>query len=308
MVSLQKVNTSMFDRVYPLLQELDPQLKQNCWQFIFQPPWTPEEDYCGYGLFDGDVAVGFVGLIFSQRKIDGKLERFCNVTSWIVKESYRGQSMLLMFPLMQLKDYTLTDLSAERKIFPLLARMGFKPLDTKIKLSIPIPLARDRRLEKSARIVADAAQIRTLLNGDDRQVFEDHQGIEDCHHLLVDAGDRRCHVVYTHNRKGRIPYCYLQFASDRQLFADCSLLCRRYIARQHRTPFILVDSRFGDALPWAFDLPLQFTKLYKSERLQPQQIDNLYAELVLLNFNLLPSDLKTAVRALFHRADPYPAS
>jgi hypothetical protein len=308
MVSLQKVNASMFHQIYPLLQELNPQLKQSIWQSIFQHPWALQEGYCGYGLFEGDVAVGFLGLIFSQRKIDSKLERFCNVSSWIVKESYRGQSMSLMFPLVKLKDYTLTDLSAYKEIFPLLERMGFKVLDAKIKLLMPAPFGRDRHPEKSARIVSDAAQIRALLKEDERQVFEDHQGIENCHHLLVDAGDRHCHVVYTHNCEGPIPYCHLQFASDWLLFADCSLLCRRYIAQQYQTPYILVDSRFGDALPWAFDLPLQFQKFYRSERLQPQQIDNLYTELVLLNFNLLPTDLKTVVRELFQRTDAYTAS
>lgn len=306
---IQKVNASMFDQAYPLLQELNPNLSRNVWQSIFQPPWSQEEDYCGYGLWDGEEMVGFLGLIFSQRMINSQVERFCNITSWIVKEPYRGQSMSLMFPLMKLKDYTLTDLSAYQELFPLLKRMGFKELDSRLKLLIPMRFARDRPSGQSVQIVQTQDQIRSKLSAGDLAVFDDHQGIEGCRHMLLEVGDQTCYAVYTLNQSGRFPYCCLQYISNVQCFAEASVALRLCLAKQHQTPFIFVDSRFiaGVDLPWTIEVPLKFTKLYKSDRLAPPQIDNLYTELMLLNFNLFPESLGSLMKELINRTEAYDA-
>lgn len=300
MALLRKVNASMFDQVYPLLQELDPQLPQSTWQQIFQPPWTPEENYCGYGLWDGEIMVGFLGLIFSQRQIEHKPERFCNVSSWIVKPSYRGQSMSLMLPLMKLKNYTLTDFSSYQELFPLLKRMGFKELDYGLKWLIPFCFRKERYSSAQVQILETPERIRDKLQEDDRVILDDHQAIAGCQHLWVGKKDRGCYVVYTFNQSGPFSYCYVQFISNVQFFSECSFALRLSLAKRHQTPFILVDSRLiaQVELPWIYKIPLRFTKLYKSDCLAPQQIDNLYSELVLLNFNLLPRSIFDLAREL----------
>ncbi|MGL6340490.1 MAG: GNAT family N-acetyltransferase, partial [Waterburya sp.] len=109
MVSVKQVNLSMFPQFYPLLKEINPQLTEAEWYNVFAHQWYPEEKFCGYGLFDETEIVGFLGLIFSQRIINGQLENFCNLTSWIVKEPYRGRGISLFLALRKLmKDYTIT--------------------------------------------------------------------------------------------------------------------------------------------------------------------------------------------------------
>jgi hypothetical protein len=292
MVLLQKVNPSMFCKVYPLLQKLDASLGENTWYRIFSYQWRQAENYCGYGLFDKDEIVGFLGLIFSQRNIHQSTERFCNISSWIVKESYRGYSLTLMHPLIKLKDYTLTDLSSLHELFPLARRMGFQKLDAKLTVLSPFFLPGLRKRLDAIQIVHNPELIQVHLGPSDLTLFSDHQSYDCCHHLLIRSAAQSCYVIYTVQRS-HFPYCYIQSISNPDLFAQQSLEIRSAITDRHRLRLLLVDSRLVKNLdlPWTVELPMQFTKLYKSERLAPQQIDNLYSELVLLNFNLLPHSI-----------------
>ena len=87
MVTIQKIDVSMFSEVYDLLLDFrNKHLTVEDWKNIFDYKWDQEKKYCGYGLFDGKKLVGCIVLIFSQRLIDNKIERFCNVTGWIVRK------------------------------------------------------------------------------------------------------------------------------------------------------------------------------------------------------------------------------
>ncbi|MGL6344077.1 MAG: GNAT family N-acetyltransferase, partial [Waterburya sp.] len=106
---IKQVNLAMFPQFYPLLREINPELSATEWYSLFTPQWDQPEKFCGYGLFDETEIVGFLGFIFSQRIINGQLENFCNLTSWIVKEPYRGRGISLFLALRKLmKDYTIT--------------------------------------------------------------------------------------------------------------------------------------------------------------------------------------------------------
>jgi len=46
-------------------------------------------------------------MIFSRRRIDNKIEKFCNLTSWYVHEDYRNRAFAMIIPLHSMKDYTI---------------------------------------------------------------------------------------------------------------------------------------------------------------------------------------------------------
>lgn len=296
----------MFRKVYPLLQELDASLGEDTWYRIFSYQWRQTENYCGYGLFDEDEIVGFLGLIFSQRKIHQSTERFCNISSWIVKDSHRGYSLTLMHPLMKLKDYTLTDLSSLHELFPLARRMGFQELDAKLTILSPFVFPGLGQRLGAIQIIHNPELIQSHLGPSDLTLFSDHQFYDCCHHLLIRSAAQSCYVIYTVQRS-HFPYCYIQFISNPDLFAQKSLKIRTAIANRHNLRLLLVDSRLVKDLnlPWTVELPIQFTKLYRSERLTPQQIDNLYSELVLLNFNLLPRSIIEIAKAIVRPTAAY---
>jgi hypothetical protein len=293
----------MFGKVYPLLQELDPFLDEVTWKTIFSYQWEQEEDYCGYGLFEGEEIVGFLGLIFSKRVINHKTEHFCNLTSWVVKEQYRGHSLSMMLPIVKLKKYTLTDFSSYKEVIQISKRLGFRELDLKLKLVLPSSIFLGSSARSHIQVIQDSDLLKPLLKDHDLKLFSDHQAYPSCKHLLVCSGNQYCYLIFTLVKNSVFSYCYIQYISDVRVFSEYSAAIRSQIAKSNRTGLILVDSRLIEQvqLPFTYDVPLNFTKLYKSDSLRPEQIDNLYSELILLNLDILPKSWKEVYQKLRDR-------
>ena len=108
-------------------------------------PWQTTEDFCGYLLLkDGDIK-GYLGLIFSRRILNDKVEKFCNMTSWVVNEDCRSQSLPMLLELLKLKDYTLTNFTASPTVATILGKLGFTefPVDQRVLLPMPHFAGRD---------------------------------------------------------------------------------------------------------------------------------------------------------------------
>ncbi len=313
MVSLHKLHASQFSAIYPLLLHHDPTLSKDQWRCLLDYGWAREPDFVGYGLFDEDKPVGFLGLIFSQRWIAGRLEPFCNLSTWFVLEPYRGHSLALLLPILRRQDLTFTDLSPADAVIKIAARFGFQALDCSITLLWPPPFLKPRSPFSVLLLTPDRAAL-SQLTAEHQRIFSDHQPYPHCRHLLLlDKGRSPncdplayCYVVYTVVDRAMPRYAYIQFISNRDLFHRHNMTIRRAIAHESHTPFILLDSRFT-ALhrpPYSLELPLKFTKLYRSSRLMPIAIDNLYSEFTLLNFSVLPKTLKelgVEIRSYYRR-------
>ncbi len=301
MVTLQKLQSSQYPKIYPLLQRHDPTLSKDQWRCLFDYRWAKEPDFCGYGLFDQDKPVGFLGLIFSQRWIAGQLEPFCNLSTWFVLEPYRGHSLSLLLPILRRQDLTFTDLSPADVVIKIAGRFGFQRLDQKITLLWAPKFLIPRSPRSVLLLTPDSAALSQLVP-EHQRILKDHQPYPHCRHLLLLEKGRSpdgeqlpyCYVVYTVVDQATPRYCYIQYISNRDLFHRHSMAIRRAIAHESHTPFILLDARFTalQRPPYSLELPLKFTKLYRSSRLRPIAIDNLYSEFTLLNFSVLPKTLK----------------
>lgn len=276
----------MFPHIYPLLRKFNPQLSETQWLVLFEYAWSASEPFCGYGLYDGTKAVGYMGLLFSQRMIDNKLEHFCNITSWVVEEPYRGHSISMILALRNLKDYTFTDLSPTPAVVEISKRLGFLDLDPRLKL---LPWFFGRH-DAQVTIFHDPIMIDTRLNPAHQPLLRDHLPYTRCCHLLIEAHGDYCYLIYTLVKNYRFPYIYIHYVSNLDIFARYSGIIRRELISAQRMPWVVIDSRLvrGIDLPLCFELPFAMSRLYKSPRLKPEQIDNLYSELILLDFNTIP--------------------
>jgi hypothetical protein len=284
----------MFSEIYELLLGFKADyLTVADWKSIFDYKWDREEDYCGYGLFDGKKVVGFVGLIFSKRLIDDKMEHFCNVTSWIVRKEYRGHSLFLLQPVLKFKNCTITDFTPSRAVYAIEKKLGFRELDSRLKILWPFNVLRKGGNSSNSNCTEDKGLIKKILNDNDRKLFHDHMRYT-CRHLLTYDNNEYCYIVYTRVKGSKIPYYYILYISNPKLFSKYSNTIRCKIVSGSKTPFILVDSRLIHhvKLPFSFNLPFRSIKLYKSSRLQPEKIDNLYSELVLLDLSTIPAPLE----------------
>lgn len=281
----------MFSEIYPLLQEFNSNLTEADWRSLFDYKWKRQEEYCGYGLFDGPEIVGFLGLIFSQRVIDHNVENFCHLAAWIVKENYRMHSFSLMMPVLKLDDHTLVDLSPTSGVARISKRLGFTELESRIKVLLPWPISTKPYLSRNFSITQDKNLIGQLLSGSELTIFHDHQHFRPCRHLVVKHRDKHCYVIYTTVRNSsRVPYCYIHYVSEAQAFAKFSFAIRTEIIRKTRIPWVVVDSRLVQSvrLPFSPEFSLSSPKLFKSAGLRADQIDNLYSELIMFDFDSIP--------------------
>ena len=290
MVSLREVDITMFGQFYPLLRQINPELSKAEWYRVFTPGWESPEDYCGYGLFDGAEMVGFLGFVFSQRTIDGRLEKFCNLTSWIVRESHKGHSISLMLALRKLKDYTITDFSATGGAIEISKRLGFQVLDDRVTVLPNIPLT-ILVPQPELNIITEKSVIYQKLAPSEQKIFADHEALPRCHHLLVEK-DRSCYIIFNLVKNAKFPFVHIQYLGNAELFVRHSLVIRQAIdALCGYTSWVIVDHRMLNGLKplFCFNLPIEVCRLYKSPTLKPEQIDNLYSELVIIDFNSIPA-------------------
>ena len=300
MVTIQKIDVSMFSEVYDLLLDFrNKHLTVEDWKNIFDYKWDQEKKYCGYGLFDGKKLVGFIGLIFSQRLIDNKIERFCNVTSWIVRKKYREYSLLLMQPVLRLRNHTITDLTPSRTVYSIEKQFGFRELDSRLKMLLPFGGSRTNGNISGCHCTTDKHLIERKLKDKDLKLFHDHMPYK-CRHLITYDTNDYCYIVYTRAESSKIPYCYIQYISNPNLFLKYTSTIRFEIVRGTKAPLIIVDSRLVKHLnlPFSFNLPFRSIKLYRSSNLRPEQVDNLYSELVLLNLSTIPAPLEICLELL----------
>ena len=231
-----------------------------------------------------------MGMLFSRRQINGRLEKFCNLTSIVVEDHYRDYCIFLLRPLVKLKGYTLTDLTPSSAITALFRRFHFKTLDNSLHMLLPMTPWNSALRNSSVRAVCSKEKLETILKGEYKRIFTDHKDL-DCYHVVMTNENSFCYLVYTKVTRTKIPYCHIQYVSDLDVFARCSEIFRSLVGALQKTHLILIDSRMAEyaGLPSCVPFPIKWTKLYMSETLLPHQIDNLYSENILLNLENVPS-------------------
>jgi len=296
LVKVQKVDCANFKDIHDILADIWGPGSEEKGRKIFEYQWERDETHCGLILRDGDRTVGFLGMIFSRRRINDKVEKFCNLTSWFVHKDYRSRAISMILPLQGMKDYTITDLTPAKNVYKIQNKLGFKDLDAAGRLLLPFGRRLFQPKYSASTMTHDSAEIEKKLEGQDLKIFKDHQKYP-CFHFLLADPNRHCYMVYTKLKRKRIPYAHLHYISDPDLFALAYRDIRNAILSHARAYFLLVDSRLvkNRKLPLSICLPYRAPKQYLSPTLEPEQIDNLYSELVMLNLRTHPR-LKYLIR------------
>jgi hypothetical protein len=285
MARVEPATPAMFDDLHPLLVQLNPGLSKDQWRRVLDYRWRNAADGRGYVLIEKEQIVGFLGTLFSRRNIGGKEVRLCNATSWIVKEEFRGQSLLLWTTLLRVKDCTITNLTSTRPVAALMDKVGFKALETTVRLLFPVPVLPRLARSHIPEITADHGALRETLRASDLQIFSDHSGY-DCGHMVVRGPDGYCYLVFTKKRRTRfgrdIPYCHVHYISNRDMFLRHLSRIKLYFLKTFGAWFVAVDERLIGNRSAGFSVRYRLTppRYYKSDVLAADQIDNLYTEMV----------------------------
>jgi hypothetical protein len=283
MAEVRKATLELFDSIYPLLQHFSvPNMDRDRWYRLLDQRLSRRHDHFGYALMEGDRAVGFLGGFFNQRGINGEEHTLCNLFCWYVLEEYRQQSLLLILAFLREPGLTITSLTPSEEASLILKQFKFQVLDSHV---IILPLLRLAGSSSGFEITTDPGKIGSLLGDKDSAFFLEHK--EWCNHLVVwnkmDEKDY-CYVVFGRVVKKGIPFTQIYHIGNSDMFRKNLGRIQMAFFRMNRTFCAVIDRRLlPGPIPFpGFSYRLRYPRLYRSETIKPEQIDNLHTELLFL--------------------------
>jgi len=242
-------------------------------------PWKVEAPNRGFMLRDGELVVGTLLAVYSERLVAGQVVRFCNMGSWCVLPDYRSRSISLLTALMAQPGYDhFTVLSPGKGPQEVLAWLKFRFLDTSAVIvpNLPWPTLPGR-----TRISADPDVIERTLAGTELELYHDHAQALAAHHLVLIRGQDSCYVMYREFRyKGAPVFAIILHVSNPDLFHRALIPLTRHLLVRHGLVATLAELRIIEHKPHLSFKLNNWPKLYRSASLEPEQIDDLYSELV----------------------------
>jgi hypothetical protein len=271
-----------------LNENLSDRIPPETWARAFQTGWSADKPNNGFlvraeapagGEADAKgPIVGAIGAIYADVPLGGRSERFCNITSWCVLDAYRSQSMRLAMAVVSQPGYHFTDLTPTEVVAGSLRFLKFRPLDTTMTVLPNLPGYRP-----GVRVLSDPDAIAATLEGDAARIYADHKGFPWLRHLAVGRPGAYCHVIYKPGTLKRLPSAFVLAVSDGELFLRYrASLGAHFLARGMVTT--RVEARFLPRRPaLAFQVTGFRDKMYRSDTLAPEQVTNLYSELMALD-------------------------
>jgi hypothetical protein len=230
-------------------------------------------------LLDDGTVVGAYLAFYSERVIDGQVERFCNLGAWCVAPPHRLHSVRLLKAILAQDGYHFTDLSPSGNVIPLNLRLKFQFLDTTTVLrpNLPWPSWPGR-----GQVSDDPAVIEATLTGPELERYRDHAGAAAVRHVVLVRGGRSCYVIFRKDRRRNLPlFATVLHVSDPELFRDMDGAVGRHLLLRHGALLTLAELRVVNHRPrLSMLLRDHRRKMFRSPRLAADQIDYLYSELV----------------------------
>jgi hypothetical protein len=280
MTSVRKATVEDFDHVFPLFSGFatHTQVDPSDWRKIFTPLWSQKNEPFGFILEDGQNPVGFLGTLFSERKINGKDHLFCNLTSWIVKPEYRNESLNLLFPLLGRKGLTITNFTASNRVVDVLLKLGFNDLEKNFRIILPLPVPGSR-----IRILDDLSVIHKRLDASNQRILDDHATLH-CVQVLITCDNAQCYLVLNHAVKKGRPVFFMNYLSNLEFFITHYQALAYPLCRKYSLSGIMVGDHTlkGHRLPLTLHIPRKHSLLFHSKDVKAEEIDTLYSEIQVL--------------------------
>jgi hypothetical protein len=249
------------------------------WLRAMNPPWAAEQPNHGFLLRAEGRVVGAHLALYSERVIDGRPQRICNLGAWCVAEPYRASGLRLLRCLLRQQGYTFTDLTPNPNVVTLNSRLGFATLDT---TTVLVPNLAWPLRSRGIQVVDTADEIDSLLSGQDQQIFRDHRATAARHVVLTD-GAESCYVVYRRERyKHRSVLAMVLYVGDAELFGRWAPHFQRFLLLRQRILATLMEVRVvGQRPARSISVPGR-SKMFLGEDIDAAQVDYLYSELTCL--------------------------
>jgi len=279
MPTIRKATPDDFDYVYPLFSGFhEPRPSKEEFRQLFVPRWGSDESYVGFILEETGEAVGYLGTLVSVREINGLMEKFCNLYTWIIKEEYRTEGLPLLFRVLRMKDVTVTNFTGNR-VASILIKFGFKAIDNTLKILFPLPTLGD-----GCELIFEPERIAPLLDPHDQRVFDDHRDFK-YPFVLLKASDGVSLLSFKKTKRKYLPVLELHYLSGRDVFLKHIRHVLPGLCLRTRTLGLMVGDHFlnSTSIPFSITIPQRQLRLFRSTTVSIDEMDTMYSELQVLN-------------------------
>lgn len=257
------------------------------WRTMLRYPWMAEEEKPDHGVVlvtpDGEIA-GFNGVMYSDRSIDGRVERFANAFGWGVLPEYRRYAVAIIRQTRYRTGITRTNFSSRADQTPFMLRLGYRLADERKLVSYFRPGLHLARRSQRPRIVPPFEVRAELLGPVVGRIYEDHLGRNIMQAAVLEMGGRLC-LTYTkraYHHGLRFPFTELHYVSDREFLARHFEGIKFALMMRDRTAGIGGDERVLGFVP-KDSRTVPSTALFQSETVDRPHVDTLYSELTFLD-------------------------
>jgi hypothetical protein len=282
-IEVRPVGVESFDEIYPLLSEFRARRmsKEDWRRMLFTYPWSNNPQR-GYAMYADGKPVGFLGTLFSERRLAGQVERVCSLSSWIVLEQHRNASLSLVMPILKLKDHTILNPTPTPAAWEIFHKLGFKPLESEQLTLPPLP-----GLAEAARAFAGSFTwspdvLQRELTGGEQAIHRELSSSPLAHHVLLRRGEKRCYLVATPVHHRGILLAELQYIGDLDFFWQHRILAHVALLLATGAMGLRVDARLAQGRRPPLALRRPALRLYRPTRkeITPEMIDGLYSEMM----------------------------
>jgi hypothetical protein len=199
-----------------LHREWNSDISIESWMSQLRHPWLPVDADYGVALVRPDEGiVGVFVAFYSDQIIDGRVERFANLSHWYVKPAYRTESLDLIRALMEPEHHTLTGFSASREAVRINCALGWAKIDEYVYLIPNLGFAIGTR---NLSILTTFDDIFARVDDRHRKIMSDHGKAIPGWYVLLSSGDRWCLSIHKRETRRGIPLSVPLYLSDHVLF------------------------------------------------------------------------------------------
>lgn len=248
------------------------------WITGLKTAWTEDRPNYGFLMKDEGRVVGGIGAYYAERVIRGKVEKFCNITSWCVLDSHRKFSMQLAMHVVQQDGYHFTDFSPTKVVAGVLQFLKFASLEDGVAVIPNLPLP-----SLSGRVIDDPSEIEKVLDANQLAVWRDHVQFPWLKHVVFGRPGQWCYLIYKKGHFKGFSSSRIIYIGTQEIFTrHFSLLSWYFFWKGAMTTH--VEQRALKAMPRFAMVRTGFNpKQFLSTTLSASDIDYLYSESVALD-------------------------
>ena len=200
----------------------------------------------GYILYkDKSKIIGFLGTIYSKRKIQNQIKNQCYLHSWIVDSEYRSQAFRLLLPILEEKIFIST-FSPIKSLEGLYKKLGFieKNFHSKLIFVLPYKLLNQKKIS----ITENHSFFKDYISNELNQIYEDHSSIKNSKMFIYFNNDINDNIFVMAKKKYKnffLPVLEIIYVSNLDKYKENKTNINFELSKKFKTIFF-IENFFND--------------------------------------------------------------